>query len=131
MLVNIEFRHLRTLALYGVATWFSLVAQPAVAGILYGNFFGNTVDYLAVEEDSNSGDTLPLFGAPNVSADSLDFDPVGFDAHATGAAGNDVTDGNLKFIIMSHAGHAIDSVKLSEAGDTTLAGFGNDMTFTS
>ena len=68
---------------------------------------------------------------PTVSGDSLDFDPVGFNANATGAAGIDVTDGNLNFTIMAHAGYAIDMVSLSEAGDTTLAGFGTDVTFTS
>jgi hypothetical protein len=112
----------------------SLVALAPMAlavPINYGDFSGTTVDYLDVEEDTNSGDTLPLFGAPSVSGDSLDFDPVGFDAHATGAAGVDVTDGNLNFMIMAKAGNAIDMVSLSEAGDTTLAGFGTDMTFTS
>lgn len=112
----------------------SMIALSPVAQALpinYGDFNGTTVDYLQVEEDTNSGDTLPLFGAPSVSGDSLDFDPVGFNANATGAAGVDVTDGNLNFTIMSHAGYAIDMVSLSEAGDTTLAGFGTDMTFTS
>lgn len=99
--------------------------------INYGDFTGDTVDYLGVEEDSNSGDTLPLFGEPTVSGNSLDFDPVGFNANASGAAGNDVTDGNLNFVIMAHAGYGIQKVQLAEAGDTTLAGFGTDATFTS
>ena len=107
-------------------------APMAVAvPINYGNFSGTTVDYIDVEEDTNSGDTLPLFGAPSVSGDSLDFDPVGFNAHSTGAAGVDVTDGNLNFMIMAKAGYAIDMLSLSEAGDTTLSGFGTNATFTS
>jgi hypothetical protein len=102
------------------------------APINYGDFSGNTVDYLQVTEDANSaGDAPPLFGAPSVSGDSLDFDPVGFGASTTGAAGNDTTDGNLKFTIMAKGGNAIDSVSLSEAGDTTLSGFGTDATYTS
>lgn len=118
-----------------VLAMFSLVALAGMlhaAPINYGDFSGNTVDYLQVTEDANSaGDAPPLFGAPSVSADSLDFDPVGFSASATGAAGIDVTDGNLKFTIMSKGGHAIDMVSLAEAGDTTLSGFGTDATFTS
>ena len=105
----------------------SAVARSA---ILYGNFSGNTVDYIAVTEDSNSGDPLPLFGAPAVFGDSLDFDPVGFSAHASGAAGVDITDGNLTFMVVAHAGYAIENIQLSEAGDTTMAGFGTDATFT-
>jgi hypothetical protein len=109
-----------------------LVTVAQAAPINYGNFAGVTVDYLNVTEDANSaGDAPPLFGAPSVSGDSLDFDPVGFNASATGAAGIDVTDGNLSFTIKAKAGYAIDMVSLSEAGDTTLAGFGTDGTFTS
>lgn len=110
----------------------AFAAQAQAAPINYGNFSGNTVDYLNVTEDANSaGDAPPLFGAPTVSGDSLDFDPVGFNASASGLNGIDVTDGNLNFVIMAKQGYAVDMVSLSEAGDTTLAGFGNDMTFTS
>jgi hypothetical protein len=110
---------------------FAAVGRWAQAAIIYGDFPGATVDYLGVTEDSNSGDALPLFGEPTVSGDSLDFDPVGFSANASGAAGNDVTDGNLKFMVKAHAGKAINTMQLREAGDTTLAGFGTDMTYTS
>lgn len=110
----------------------ALVSGALAAPINYGNFSGNTVDFLSVTEDTNSaGDAPPLFGAPSVSGDSIDFDPVGFNASASGAAGIDVTDGNLKFTIKAKQGYAIDMLSLSEAGDTTLAGFGTDATFTS
>jgi hypothetical protein len=104
--------------------------QAFAAAINYGDFAGTTVTYTQVTEDSNSGDTPPLFGAPTVSGDSLDFDPVGFSASATGAAGVDVTDGQLKFGVVANAGAGISAIVLSEAGDTTLAGFGTDATFT-
>ena len=100
------------------------------ASINYGNFMGNTVTFVDVTEASNSGDPIPLFGAPTVSADSLDFDPVGFSAHASGAAGVDLTDGNLKFMVVAKPDNFISNMVLSEAGDTTLAGFGTDATFT-
>lgn len=117
------------LAVVGWCVW-ATVAQAAP--INYGNFSGNTVDFLNVTEDANSaGDAPPLFGPPAVAGDSLDFDPVGFNASATGAAGIDVTDGNLSFTIRAKQGYAIDMFSLSEAGDTTLAGFGTDGTFTS
>jgi hypothetical protein len=111
---------------------FLLGARANAAPINYGNFTGATVDYVGVTEDANSaGDAPPLFGSPTVFGDSLDFDPVGFSASAAGAAGVDVTDGNLTFMVVAHAGYAIDNIQLEEAGDTTLAGFGNDGTFTS
>lgn len=110
----------------------ALYAAPAVAvPINYGDFSGATVDYLQVTEDANSaGDTPPLFGAPTVSGDSIDFDPVGFNA-STAGGGADVTDGNLKFGIQAKPGKAITSVTIAEAGDVTMAGFGGDTTFAS
>jgi PEP-CTERM motif len=114
-----------------VAFLFVVAVGPALAAsINYGSFMGSTVTYVDVTEGSNSGDPLPLFGPPTVSGDSLDFDPVGFNANATGAGGVDVTDGNLKFMVMSKGSNGINALKLSEAGDTTLAGFGTDATFT-
>lgn len=100
------------------------------APINYGDFMGNTVTYVAVTEDSSSGDTPPLFGPPTVSGDTLDFNPVGFNAVASGAGGNDITDGNLSFYVVAKPGKAISSLNLAEAGDTSLAGFGTDATLT-
>ncbi len=119
------------LTILAVAVLFlSVVGRAHAASINYGDFAGTNVTYVGVTEASNSGDALPLFGPPTVSGDSLDFDPVGFSASATGASGVDVTDGNLRFMVTSHPGSVINALKLSEAGDTTLAGFGTDATFT-
>ena len=116
---------------------FSLVAVQFAdaAPINYGTFAGNTVTYVDVTEDSNSGDTLPLFGAPIVSGDSIDFNPVGFDANATGAAGNDITSSQLSFMVVAQdpfgSDFGITNINFSEAGDTTIAGVGSDLTMTS
>jgi hypothetical protein len=127
-------RSCRWLALLVGAVSLGLLLSAGVdvqaAPINYGDFMGNTVTYVDVTEDSNSGDTPPLFGPPTVSGDSLDFDPVGFDANATGAGGVDVTDGNLNFMVVAKPGFGIENLSLSEAGDTTLAGFGGLGTFT-
>jgi hypothetical protein len=98
--------------------------------INYGSHVGTTVDYINVTEDTTTGDTLPLFGAPIFSADSIDFNPVGFDAAASGTGDSDTTGARLTFMIMSHAGKAITNINFSEAGDTTLGGLGNDSTST-
>jgi hypothetical protein len=122
----------QVVAACSVVCLLSLVTVAQAAPINYGNFSGTTVDFLNVTEDANSaGDAPPLFGQPAVAGDSLDFDPVGFNASATGAAGIDVTDGNLSFTIQAKQGYAIDMFSLSEAGDTTLAGFGTDGTYSS
>ena len=132
------------------ATLLGLVAvgqQAHAAPIVYGSFAGTTVDYLSVTEDANSaGDVPPLFGEPTtigpvtpgypavpcvlcaIPGNSLDFDPTGFGASATGAAGIDLTDGNLTFTVVAHPGKAISVLELSEAGDLTLAGVGTDAT---
>jgi hypothetical protein len=119
-------------SLAGLAFFFCIVASPAVHGapINYGSFTGNTVHYVDVTEDSNSGDTLPLFGVPIVTGDSIDFNPVGFDANATNGS-VDITDSNLSFAVHAKPGFAINNINLDEAGDTTMAGFGNDSTVTS
>jgi hypothetical protein len=106
--------------------------RPAQAvPINYGSHVGTTVDYLNVTEDTTTGDTLPLFGAPIFSADSIDFNPVGFDATASGTGDSDTTGARLTFMIMAHAGKSITNINFSEAGDTTLGGIGNDSTSTS
>ena len=92
---------------------------------------GNTVTYEMVREAANSaGDVAPLFGAPGVFGDTLDFDPVGFGASTTGG-GVDITDGNLAFMVKAKPGNSIDNIQFVERGDTTLAGFGTDTTFSS
>jgi hypothetical protein len=106
-------------------------AQAFAAPINYGDFPGASVMYTQVTEDANSaGDAPPLFGPPTITGDSMDFNPVGFSASSQNG-GVDVTDGQLSFGIMANPGKAITNVAISEAGDTTLAGFGNDTTFSS
>jgi len=95
----------------------------SAAPINYGDFGGLTVDFLQVTEDSTS-DPLPpaLYSAPVVSGDSLDFNPVSFNASASGAAGTDTTEGVLTMMMMSHAGHFIDMIQFQEAGEFTISG---------
>jgi PEP-CTERM motif len=128
-------RHSRmvgTLALLAGVVLFCATSHVAVAAAInYGDFVGNTVMYLGVTEDGlTPGDAPPLYGPPSVVGDSIDFDPVGFDANASGAGGNDITDGQLNFRVMSKPGKVINSLTFTEAGDTTLSGFGTDKTFT-
>jgi hypothetical protein len=88
----------------------------------YGDFMGDTVSYLMVREKSTSGDAVPLFGMPGISGNTLDFDPLGFSAFASGAAGIDVTDSNLQFMVVAKEDIAIDNILFEEAGDVTLGG---------
>ena len=109
--------------------------------INYGDFMGQTVNYLMVQEDANSPppDAPPLFGKPTVlqnpypalpctiatctiPGDTLDFTPVGFAASASGAGGNDITDGNLAFMVQAKPGQSIKNIKIKEFGDTTMSG---------
>jgi hypothetical protein len=108
----------------------ALVPLASAASINYGDFSAVSVDFLDVTEAANTaGDVPPLFGAPSVSGDSLDFNPVGFSASASGAFGVDVTDGNLRFDVMAKPANIISNLLLAEAGDVTLVGFGTDSTF--
>jgi len=107
-----------------VSTVVGLLLSPAMsvaAPINYGDFTGTTVMYLDVTENTNTGDDQPLFGAPTVAGDSIDFDPSGFSASSSGGGAPDLTDGQLTFMIMAQEGKAINNVTFSEAGDASLA----------
>jgi len=96
--------------------------SPALAAqINYGTFMGTNVTYVNVTEDTGSDEPLPLFGAPTVTGNSIDFNPTGFDATSAGE-GSDITDSNLVFMVRAKPLVGIQSVILSEAGDTTQAG---------
>lgn len=103
--------------------------RSIAASINYGNFMGATVSYEGVTEASAT-DPVPLFGAPTVSGDSLDFNPVGFSASSTNGGAN-ITDGQLLFMAKAKPGLGLTAIQITERGDTTLAGFGTDATFTS
>jgi hypothetical protein len=106
------------------------VAQYAAASTInYPNPpMGNTVVYTGVSESSLT-DPGPLFGAPTVSGDSIDFNPVGFGAFAAGG-GVDLTDGQLLFTVTAKPNFAINAISFAEAGITTLAGLGTNLTHT-
>jgi hypothetical protein len=112
---------MRSLALTGALVCLLAAAGPAAAvPINYGNHLGTDVTFVNVSEDSGT-DPVPLFGAPTVTGNSIDFNPLGFDATATNGA-SDITDSNLTFMVTAHANRRIDSLTLNESGDTTMAG---------
>jgi hypothetical protein len=123
-------RRIAALVLASVILSVNGLGRCYASPINLGDFMGNTVSYLMVQEDSNSGDPPGLFGPASVSGDSLDFNPVGFSAHTTGL-GVDQTDGQLLFMVKAKPQKAINNFNIAEFGDTTLAGIGNDHTFTS
>lgn len=126
------------------------IGTALAASINYGSFMGTTTVYEMVQEATNSvGDAPPKFGPPatigvvtpgypavpcvmcGIPGDTLDFNPVGFGASASGAGGIDVTDGNLTFMASAKPGLGLANLLISELGDTTMSGFGTDATFTS
>jgi len=108
--------------LSGVVILLTMIVQPSFgAQINYGSHMGTHFTYVNVTEDTGATEPLPLFGAPTVTGDSMDFNPVGFDATSTGVA-SDITDSNLVFMVTAKSGSRIRSITLNESGDTTLAG---------
>jgi hypothetical protein len=103
------------------------LAPLAVAGpISYGDFVGSTVTFLDVTEDSGT-DPLPpaLYGPPTLAGDSLSFAPVSFNAFSPlGVPVLDITDGLLTTTILSAPGYGIAGIRVDEAGDYTLVGWG-------
>ena len=86
------------------------------------------VMYTQVTESSGT-DPVPLYGAPTVTVNAMDFNPAGFTANAAGG-GADITDGQMNFGLMSVPGRAMASINLSESGDFTLFGAGTAATST-
>ena len=106
----------------GIVLLFAVLAQPASAAqINYGSHMGTHVTYVNVTEDSGADEPLPLMGAPTVTGNSMDFNPLGFDSTSAGA-GSDTTNVNLNFRVSAKSGSRIGAISLNEAGDTTLAG---------
>lgn len=105
----------------------------AFAGTInYGSFDdlanGGTVLYTDVTEMSVTHDP-PLYGAPSVSMNTLDFDPLGFGASSSGGSAPELLDGRLEFGVEALDGHFIPEVAISERGDFTLIGTGSELTF--
>jgi hypothetical protein len=112
-----------------------LIAATAGADVIYtnyGDFSAASVDFLQVQEHTtNPGDTVPKYGAPIVStlSDTMDFNPVGFSAIASGAGGSDITDGNLVFGVAAHDDAVIEMISFAERGTFNIGGTGTDATY--
>ena len=114
-------------------SYLASILAASAAFIDYGDLddfgSGGTVEYLQVKETSVS-DPLPLYHAPSVFVDTLDFNPIGFGAAASGGT-TDAVSGGLQFGMRSKAGTFMTGLRLREAGDYTLAGVGTTLTLTS
>lgn len=100
----------------------AVAALPAQATIVYGDYEGDTIDFLDVSEDDKA-----LFGAPIVSGDTLVFTPLNFEALA--ASGDiDLVDGTLSTILMPADDSPLITLELFESGFFTLSGEGDEDT---
>lgn len=124
MLSFTKFANTKTAFMAGLAL---SVASSATAAINYGDFSGDTVMYTDVTESSLT-DATPLFGAPTVAGDLLDFDPAAFGAFQADAGPNDITDGQLNFGFMSTGqGQGLVGLSFAEDGDFSLVGAGTSL----
>jgi hypothetical protein len=87
---------------------------------------GGKVAYLDITESSDIS-ALPLYGTPQVSVNTLDFDPDSFGGTAIGGASNTVN-GMISFGVQPQAGYYLDTVALQEFGDYTMVGAGTTQT---
>lgn len=126
-----------TILIHSSAASFAGTINYAGPGIAPGGmtgWMGDTVWYAGVSESNNAMEER--FGAPTgVSGDSIDFTPQNFEASVDSpGAGNQeshIVDSQLTFMVIAKPGNAINNMQFSEAGDTTLFGFPNDLVFTS
>ncbi|MBK7951138.1 MAG: PEP-CTERM sorting domain-containing protein [Deltaproteobacteria bacterium] len=91
----------------------------------YGNFASPT----GTVSFNNVADVNGLFGAPTVSGNSLDFSPSTFEADCASSPGCPPTPASVSDTLVmdidADAGQYIDTIVLTEAGDTTLSSFLN------
>ena len=121
---------LRRSVLSGICAllWVGL-ASGASATTNYGDFFGDSIDFLDVNETSTT-DPEPLFDAPIVVGNALLFFPNAFRSEATNGS-TDTTSSLLNATIMASTPLAtIDEFNITEFGDWNLAGVGTDATGT-
>jgi len=96
----------------------------------YGSLAGTDVIYSNINETATSpGTTVPLYGSPMVSGDSLLFTHMTFSSMASNGA-SDTTAGMADTDIVSKGGFGqfIGQLQLAELGDVTLAGTGTSAT---
>ena len=133
--IRIDARSVSILAFLAVSLFFSRPATVLSAQFTmnYGSHMGTSVTFVNVtEENDEFTPAAALFGPPIVSGNSMDFNPINFAAASTNGVGPpDMTDGQLLFRIEAKPGNAVQNIKFSEIGDSTLAGIGTDTTFTS
>jgi hypothetical protein len=108
----------------------ALATASQAASINYGNFNdfagGGVVQYTNVTE-SSATDAVPLYQAPAVTVNLLDFDPQAFAASSVGGA-PDLTDGQLNTGFSTLLGTGITTLVIQEGGDFSLAGVGTAAT---
>jgi hypothetical protein len=113
-----------------IASVAGIVRTVDAASIHYGDFGPDFppggVTYVDVTESSGTDD-VPLYGPPGLTANTLDFDPLGFTASATDGL-SDVTNGQLNFTMTVLEGAGAVTLLLSEGGDYTLFGAGTAVT---
>lgn len=119
-------RHMFTKGALALAFSFGIAGSASIASAAsYGNFASpsGTVSFLNVH------DVNGLFGAPTVSGNDLDFNPTTFEAQCAGSPGCPPTPATVSdtLVLDIHAipGQIIDTVTMTEAGDTTLSSFLN------
>ncbi len=96
----------------GLCLLVPLTSQADV--INYGNFAGDNVNFLNVTE--TSAEIGPVYGAPTVSGDSLNWVfPPGFISQSVAGA-VDFVDGGLSFVVDAQDGFLIESITVSEFG---------------
>ncbi len=92
----------------------------------YPDLDGVNVMYIDISESTE--EPVFLFGAPDISGDTMDFDPTDFKAEVnstTGTNNSDIVDGQLNFTIMRKGDFALTEVIIRERGDYALVGLGN------
>lgn len=106
------------------------------AAILYGDFSDippGSVMYTDVTESSSTDPVPPArYGAPEITANTLDFDPMQFGASSEGG-GADLFDGQLNFDMMvaqnpTGVAGGFSALTITESGDFTLFGAGSSAT---
>jgi hypothetical protein len=101
-----------------------LFASSAAATYSHGNYSGTTIDFININETTNTAAPEPLFGAPTGVGDRLLFFPTLYSSYSEDG-GADTTSATLQIMLQAQAGNFIETVRIREYGDYSLTGSGS------
>lgn len=117
---------LLTMIMLGMLSFLSTQSAFGSFSAGYGDLYGTEVDFLSINERTDTEDHA-LYNTPTLVGNRQLYFPTAFVSEAGGGA-DDITAGVLSMTLKANEGYAIRKVKISEWGSYSLTGEGSNAT---